>query len=381
MPKTSQAWWRRFLPSTLTVGIRERLLASLGAFLGLLCTEWIAHQSLQGAGAWFVAPMGASAVLLFAAPTTPMAQPWPMLAGNLVSALVGVACARWLGVSGTTAAFAAGLAIAIMFQLRCLHPPGGAMAVTAVLGGTPINDLGFAFVYGPVLVNTLSLLVIALLFNDLLHRRYLRSPADQGNPHDTSDPLPSERLGFNPDDLDAVLQTRGEVLDISKEDLQEILIDAEKHAFQRRFGDVRCADIMSRDVVTVNCNQNAGQAWGKLARHKVKALPVVDDAHKLVGIISLHDFFIGHDNLPLPVPVAQERHSKTIAELMTENVASVRPEQPITDLVVLFSDRGLHHVPVINDAHEVQGMLTQSDLVAALFATSIQAGSRLSSAP
>lgn len=381
MPNTSNAWWRRFLPSTLTVGIRERLLASLGAFLGLLCTEWVAHQSLQGSGAWFVAPMGASAVLLFAAPTTPMAQPWPMLAGNLVSALVGVACARWLGVSGATAAIAAGLAIATMFQLRCLHPPGGAMAVTAVLGGGAINELGFAFVYGPVLVNTLSLLVIALLFNDLLHRRYLQPPVDQGNPHRTRDPLPSERLGFNRDDLDAVLQARGEVLDISKEDLQDILIEAEMHAFQRRFGDVRCADIMSQDVVTVNCNQNAGLAWGKLAKHKVKALPVVDDAQKLTGIISLHDFFIGHDNLPLPLPIAQERHSRTIAELMTENVASVRPDQPITDLVILFSDRGLHHVPVINEAHEVQGMITQSDLVAALFATSIQASSRMPSMP
>lgn len=371
MQKPPVTGWRRLLPPPFGASWRERLYASSGAFLGLFCTEWIARQALHDIEPYFIAPMGASTVLLFAAPTTPMAQPFPMLAGNVVSASIGVACAHWLGATPLAAALAAALAIAVMFLLRCLHPPGGAMAVTAVIGGPAIQTLGWQFVAGPVLVNSLVLLVIALLFNDLLQRRYLLRSASAPNPHRTSDPLPSQRVGFNIDDLDAVLAARGEVLDISKHDLEAILVAAELHAYSRRFGEVRCEDIMSKDVVVINENSRASEAWGKLAKHKIKALPVVNDAQCLSGIISLHDFFIGHDNTPLPLPEASERQQKTVFQLMTDQVASVQPQQPITDLVKLFSDVGLHHVPVIDSQRHVLGMITQSDLVAAMFATTV----------
>lgn len=372
MPDASGSGWQRFLPVPLTVGIRERIYGTVGALLGLLICEWVAYRMLTGFTPWFIAPMGASAVLLFAAPTTPMAQPWPMFAGNLVSGLIGVACAKTLGISGLSAALAAALAIAVMFPLRCLHPPGGAIAVTAVLGGQEINTLGWEFISGPVLTNTLALLVVALLFNNMLRRRYPHRPHDHSNQHRTRDPLPSERLGFTPADLDAVLAARGEVLDISKDDLENILIAAELQAYRRRFGDVRCEDIMSKDVVLVASDASAQEAWTKLARHRVKALPVVNGEQTLEGIISLHDFFIGHDNLPLPLHIAEERQTRTVSQLMTENVAVARPDQPITDLVKLFSDAGLHHVPVVDAQHHVVGMITQSDMVAALFANSLR---------
>ena len=67
---------------------------ALGALIGLFCTEWVGRHALGGANPWFIAPMGASAVLLFAAPASPLAQPWSIMAGNLVSALIGVTCAR-----------------------------------------------------------------------------------------------------------------------------------------------------------------------------------------------------------------------------------------------------------------------------------------------
>jgi CBS domain-containing membrane protein len=91
------SWLRSFLPAPLTVGRREIWLGCLGAGLGLLGAEWLSHQVLGEVNPWFIAPMGASAVLLFAVPASPLAQPWSIVGGNLVSALVGVSCALLLG--------------------------------------------------------------------------------------------------------------------------------------------------------------------------------------------------------------------------------------------------------------------------------------------
>lgn len=372
MFKFVRALLQRFLPVLLTSAARERLYGCIGAFVGLLCTEWAARHLLIGFNPWFVAPMGASAVLLFAVPTAPMAQPWPIIGGNLVSGLIGVACAHWLGVHGMAAAFAAAFAIGAMFQLRCLHPPGGAVAVSAVLGGTEVQQMGVAYVFGPVMVNSLLLLALALLFNNLLRRRYPHRPVEHANLHRTGDPPPSERLGFTPADLDAVLAMRGEVLDISKDDLAAILVEAELLAYRRRFGDVCCHDIMSRDVVLVSVDTPSAEAWGRLARHKVKALPVVTGERTLVGIVSLHDFFIGHDNQPRPEPLSAKQMALPVAGLMSERVVVARPEQPIVELVKAFSDGGLHHLPVVDEQRRVVGMITQSDLVAALFSAGLR---------
>jgi len=73
--------------------------------------------------------MGASSVLLFAVPASPLAQPWSIVGGNFVSALVGIGCAHWIPDPALAATLAVGLAIIAMFQLRCLHPPGGAMGM------------------------------------------------------------------------------------------------------------------------------------------------------------------------------------------------------------------------------------------------------------
>jgi CBS domain-containing membrane protein len=80
------AWLSSFIPAPITAGRRERFYGALGAGIGLACTEDISHQALGAANPWFIAPMGASAVLLFAVPASPLAQPWSIIGGNLVSA-------------------------------------------------------------------------------------------------------------------------------------------------------------------------------------------------------------------------------------------------------------------------------------------------------
>jgi CBS domain-containing membrane protein len=129
---------------------------------------------------------------------------------------------------------------------------------------------------------------------------------------------------------------------------------------------VRCSDIMSSDVISVHPGDSVDEAWQRLAHHKVKALPVTDAAGKLVGIVSLHDFFIGQ-SAPEPNRLPRMSTARRVEEIMTQRVRSARPEQAIAELVKGFSDGGLHHMPVVNADNQVVGMVTQSDLVAALF--------------
>ena len=363
-------WLRSFLPAPLSVGRRDIGLSCLGAAIGLCGSEWLSHQALGQANPWFIAPMGASAVLLFAVPASPLAQPWSIVGGNLVSALVGVTCAGWLGHSGLAAGLAGALAIGAMFALRCLHPPGGAVALTAVLGGPAVSQLGYGFALWPVATNSCLLMVLALVFNNLARRRYPHQAVAQAHPHRTSDPLPSARLGFSQAELDAAIAGQGTLLDISKTDLEDILTRAQLHASRRRWGDVHCRDIMSRDVVSIAPRDSLDTAWERLAKHKVKALPVVRADGTLAGIVSLHDFFLGH-SAPTSRQAPAMSTARYVQEIMTDKVRTARPEQPMVDLVGLFSDGGLHHMPVVDADHRVVGMLTQSDLVAALFKTGI----------
>ena len=140
--------------------------------------------------------MGASAVLLFAVPSSPLAQPWSIIGGN-GGGPVGVACAQWIPAPGSAAGVVAvAVAIALMFQLRCIHPPSGAVAITAVFGGPAVRALGFGFVVMPVLVNSMLLLLLALVFNNLARRRYPHRPPEAAPGHGTADPPPAQRAGI-----------------------------------------------------------------------------------------------------------------------------------------------------------------------------------------
>jgi CBS domain-containing membrane protein len=359
-------WLRSFYPAPLMGGPRDLWLGSLGAGLGLLITEWISHQALGSANPWFIAPMGASAVLLFAVPASPLAQPWSIVGGNVIAAAVGIACVQLFGSSGPAAAVAAAVAIGLMFALRCLHPPGGAVALTAVLGGPAIHDLGYAFVLWPVAVDSVLMLLLALAFNNMAGRRYPHHGAPRPHPHDTRDRLPTQRAGPTREDLDAAIASFGEVLDIDRDDLEDLVMRTQLATRQRQWQAVRCSDIMSSDVITVGPTDSVDEAWQRLAHHKVKALPVADAAGKLVGIVSLHDFFIGQ-SAPEPNRLPRMSTARRVEEIMTRRVRSARPEQPIAELVKGFSDGGLHHMPVVKATGQVVGMVTQSDLVAALF--------------
>jgi len=361
-------WFAAFVPPPVTVARREIALGALGALLGLGWAAWLSQHMLAGLNPWFIAPMGASAVLLFAVPSSPLAQPWSIIGGNLVAALIGVTCAAHVPDVALACALSGSLAIAAMFSLRCLHPPSGAVALTAVLGGPAIKALGYAFVLWPVAIDSLLLLMAALVFNVSARRRYPHRAPAPASTHLTRDVPPSARVGLTLPDLHAAIEARGELLDVSEDDLQELFVEAEHRAWRRRFGSLRCREIMSHDVVTVLPSTPAREAWQRMVHHAVKALPVVDAQARLLGIVTLHDFFVGHE----VASGAAGHASWLVGDIMTRDVLTAAPEQDLVDLMHAFSDGGRHHLPVVDRDRRLVGMLTQSDMVAALFRAGIE---------
>ncbi|MDY6962070.1 MAG: HPP family protein, partial [Pseudomonadota bacterium] len=165
---------RRLNPSIVPVSPAERIRASVGALLGILLTGLLSRMALGDSGAFplLIAPMGASAVLLFAAPSSPLAQPWSILGGNIVSATVGVTSALLIKDPVIAASTAIAVSIGLMLLFNCLHPPSGAVALTAVLAGASIQEWGYWFVLSPVGLNTVLLLASAYAFNNATGRRY-----------------------------------------------------------------------------------------------------------------------------------------------------------------------------------------------------------------
>lgn len=152
-----------------THSIKEKLTATFVCTLGMLILSFLAQQlSLWLAlplNHFIVVSIGASAVLVFAAPHGALSQPWPVLGGQIISSLVGVACQKLLPFDILSACFAVGLSVLMMSALRCLHPPGGATALGAVLGGSALEPLGIYYTLGPVLFSSLFLLVLAYFLN------------------------------------------------------------------------------------------------------------------------------------------------------------------------------------------------------------------------
>lgn len=144
----------------------EKWISAIGGMVSLTGILLISHASLgMEAGATLVASMGASAVLLFAVPHGALSQPWPVLGGHTVSAFIGVTCAKFIPDPTLAAALAVALAIGVMHYLNCIHPPGGATALSAVTSGAAVHQLGYQYLLTPVLLNTVTILLIAVVFN------------------------------------------------------------------------------------------------------------------------------------------------------------------------------------------------------------------------
>ncbi len=153
----------------------EMLWSWLGAVVGIGICGYLSSRYFEPRDlSLFIGSFGASAVLVYGAIKSPLAQPRNLLGGHVISALVGVACYQFFGSTlWLAAALGVSLAIVAMLATKTLHPPGGATALIAVIGGQKVHNLGFLYAVLPAGAGALVLLIIALLVNNLCkHRRY-----------------------------------------------------------------------------------------------------------------------------------------------------------------------------------------------------------------
>lgn len=373
-PHFFSIWLRRFLPAPIAINWKERLRACCGALIGIVLTAFLTHQIYPIAELpWLIAPMGASAVLLFAVPASPLAQPWSIIGGNIIAAIIGVTCAKYIDIELLALACAIAGTITGMFILRCIHPPAGAVTLTAVLGGPAIHAAGYGFVWMPVAVNSILLLLVALIFHASTRHSYPHVA------HKSAHTPNNVQFGFTSDDLDLALRDYNELLDIDRNDLETILHDAEANAYRRRFGKVTCASVMTRAVISVNFGDSLEHAWQLLCEHDIKALPVIDRSRRVVGIITQADFLkhaglANFESLVSRVSAFVKRvrtlHSdkpEVVGQIMTRRVMVASEHKSVAELVPLFADAGYRHIPIVDAELRLVGIVTLSDLILALY--------------
>ncbi len=363
------AWLRRLIPSALTIPARERGRIIVGTILGVLLTSLASTWIHPTAAAWLIAPIGASAVLVFAVPSSPLAQPWSVVAGNTLSAVIGTACVMLIHEPNVAAAFAVALAIAAMILARCLHPPGGAVALLVVLSNNP----SWGFIAFPTLCNSLLLVSAGVAFHSLTGHAY---PHKHAAKPDLAEPTHSNR--FTRADLNAALRHHNEVLDIDPDDLVQLLQHAQAAAYQRSLGELRCQDVMTPSPLAVAFGTELNTAWTLMRARQIKALPVVDRARRVVGIVTVADFLNlasldNHNglatrlqNMLRPSGLTHSERPEVVGQIMTRHVRVISAQRFAVDLLPMFSQVGHHHLPVIDAENRLVGILTQSDLVKAL---------------
>lgn len=348
--------FRLFRPIIAGATLRERLLACLGAFAGMGLASLLTRLIVGGElfQPLIIGPVAASAVLVFAVPTSPLAQPWPVIGGNLIGGAAGLVLAMLLAPLHWSAPLIAGLAvpfgILVMSLTRSLHPPGGAMAMTMGLAAPAMSATQFAAALLPVALNVMVLLLCAMAFHRLCGRSYPHRPtAAPANPVGSADIPAAMRNSFQPADIDAALASLDESFDVDRNDLLRLIRQAEAAALSRAGGAVRCADIMSRDLISIGRDAGIDEARQLLLAHNIRALPVLEPAQRLAGVVGLRD-------LAAAPPDAR------VSDVMTA-AATAHEQDPVTTLLPRLTDGRAHAVMILDDNARVTGVVTQTDLL------------------
>ena len=354
----------------------DKLYGGLGAWVGIFGLVWLARYFNPEASLLVVASMGASAVLLFAAPHSPLAQPWAFVGGHILSALSGVTCYLFIPDIFMAAAAAVALAILLMHFLHCLHPPGGATALFAVMGGDAVHQLGYGYVLAPVGLNVALFLTLALLINNLLipKRKYPLLPTKS-----PVTPTPSPlRSSVERSDIEEAVKEMGGYIDVSEADLEDITTRATWHARQRLLAASKVSDIMQTDVTSCVYGDELDLVWELMRSDRNKGIPVIDRAKRVIGIVTLVDFL--NQVKPLAPGTPIERLSRLIrpsskettdkpevaGQIMTSPAITVRDDARLESLIALFAGDKIHHLPVVDAEQRLIGMVTQADLIETL---------------
>lgn len=372
MEKIRQFARRYLIADVAPLSPRERWLSALAGLLGVLLMQGILAVLPSGPGlSYLLAPLGASSVILFALPHSPLAQPWSLLGGLLISALVGHLCGVWLQPAYLAVGAALGVSIWLTAWLRCIHPPGGAMAVVFALGAQQHSTSLLT-----ALLNAGVALAAVMVINNLLPgRRYPQCLPATPRVQKDRPPRPSIRHA----DLQYALERIDAYLDVSEDDLVRVYDLASAHALLRH--ETRCCgEIMSQPPISVQFGTGLNEAWALLQSHHLHGLPVIDAGQRVIGVLTLENFLrhvrpeaglgIGDNirRLLRATPSVYSNKPEVVGQIMSERCVRAETTTPISEIAGLLS-ASAHPtlIPVVDARRRLVGVLTQTDLLAALY--------------
>ena len=361
---------RYLIADAVPLSVRERRISALAGCLGILLMQGILAVLPAGASvSYLLAPLGASAVILFALPHSPLAQPWSLAGGLFLSALVGYGVGLWVQPAWLAIGLALGLAIWLTALLRCIHPPGGAMAVVFAIAAQQhtVSLLTALF-------NIFAALIAVLAINNLMPgRRYPQCvPARQTT-------VRPPRRSIRHEDLQYALEKLDTYLDVSEDDLVSIYDLATAHA-HRRHERRTCGEVMSAPALSVTFATELNEAWALMQEHHLHGLPVVDPARRVIGVLTLENYLrhVAPDNgqsigdnirrLLRPTPTSYSDKPEVVGQIMSQRFITAAVTAPLGDMLALLS--GQDHpviVPVVDADRRLAGVLTQTDLLAAVY--------------
>src|SRR5574343_698042 len=271
---------RYLIAEAAPLSARERTMSAIAGCLGILLMQGILAIWPGDPGiSYLLAPLGATTVILFALPHSPLAQPWSLAGGLLISGLIGYGCGLVVQPAWLAVGVALGAAIWVTALLRCIHPPGGAMAMLFAIAAQD-HKVSLA----TALLNVLAALIAVLAVNNLIPgRRYPQCvPARQPV-------VRKPRHSISHTDLQYAVEKLDTYLDLSEDDLVSIYDMATAHA-HRRHAQRTCAEVMTSPAISVEFGNSLNEAWYLMKQHNVHGMPVVDRAQRVVGVLTLENF-------------------------------------------------------------------------------------------
>lgn len=367
-----------FSVDTPSLSRAERWRSTIGALLGVAFCAFTLY-TIPVSSHWLIAPVGASAVVLFTLPHSPLAQPWSIMGSYFFATIAALISLAFISQPQLAAAVAVAATIWLMARFNCIHPSGGAIALFVALDG-PYATQRIAPTLALVALNGAAILIASVLINNLvLRRRYpYRPQKNDRNLHLTDDSNPLERNGLTHPDLQSAMKTLDTFIDVQEDELVQIYSLAIEHAFERNVG-MTCEQVMSRDLVTVNFGTDLEEAWNQLRKHKIKALPVVDNFNTLIGILTVADFLRQMDDtttagiairlqgLLKRTPGPNSEKAEVVGQIMSSEVYAAQPDTPISEVLRQITGKSIRHIPVVDHRRRVLGIITQSDLLGALY--------------
>ncbi|SNS88289.1 HPP family protein [Antarctobacter heliothermus] len=365
-------------PAVARVSGIEAMRAGLGALIGLGLTGLfvLSPQVDPQLGLYLVAPFGATSVLLFAVPNSPLAQPWSAIVGNTVAALVGVAVCLVVTDPALRIALAVGLAITATIQCRAIHPPAGAVAMTAAMSPDAVAQLGFWYALAPIATGTITLVLLATVYARLTGRHYPFRQFDDPSKHGTEDRNPTERLGLSEAELTNILERYSQSFNLGVEDLARLIGAAELQAATHASGPLTAQDIMSHNLITVRPETALNEIADLIRRHRFTSLPVVGSDSRFLGVIfQIHLIGMARDDAQrldrrfgaaLRRLLDRDREKPmNAANIMSVAGPRATTHTPIGALLPMMADGDTDAVPVLEHG-KIVGIVTRTDLIAAL---------------